>query len=104
MKAKVMVQVADRRLEMEDLEVPKVGTAEALLRVEACGLCGSDVEQYRGGFVKKGMATYPVIPGHEPVGIIEEIGADAGRRTPRPRGNASRACAVNARCGPRPPG
>lgn len=80
MKAKVMVQVADRRLEMDELEVPKVGPTEGLLRVEVCGLCGSDVEQYRGGFVEKGLVKYPVIPGHEPIGIIEEIGEEARQR------------------------
>jgi len=77
MKAKAMVQVADRRFEMEEIEVPRVGRDEGLLRVEACGLCGSDVEQYRGHFVAKGLIAYPVVPGHEPVGIVEEIGPDA---------------------------
>ncbi|MCW5770103.1 MAG: alcohol dehydrogenase catalytic domain-containing protein, partial [Rhodospirillaceae bacterium] len=55
----------------------KVRRDEGLLRVEACGLCGSDVEQYRGHFVAKGLVTYPVIPSHEPIGIIEEIGSEA---------------------------
>ncbi len=79
MKAKAMVQVADRRFEMEELEVPRVRDDEGLLRVEACGLCGSDVEQYRGHFVAKGLITYPVIPGHEPVGIVEEVGPVAAK-------------------------
>ena len=79
MKAKAMVQVADRRFEMEEIEVPRVGRDEGLLRVEACGLCGSDVEQYRGHFVAKGLITYPVIPGHEPVGILEEVGPVAAK-------------------------
>ena len=77
MKARAMVQVAARRLEMEEFEIPPVGASEGLLRVEACGLCGSDVEQYRGHFAEKGLAVYPVIPGHEPVGVIEELGAEA---------------------------
>jgi threonine dehydrogenase-like Zn-dependent dehydrogenase len=80
MKSRVMVQVADRRFELDEREVPKVGADEALLRIEACGLCGSDVEQYKGHFVEKGIVRYPVIPGHEPVGILEEVGADAARR------------------------
>ena len=79
MKSRVMVQVADRRIEPDEHEVPPVGPREALLRVEACGLCGSDVEQYRGNFAAKGIMRYPVIPGHEPVGRIAEIGADAAR-------------------------
>ncbi len=79
MKARAMVQVAARRLEFEEIEVPSVGADEGLLRVEACGLCGSDVEQYRGHFVEKGIVSYPVVPGHEPVGVIAEIGARAAQ-------------------------
>jgi len=79
MKAKVMIQTGDRRLEMAEHEVPKVGADEGLLRVEACGLCGSDVEQYKGQFTEKGIIRYPLIPGHEPIGIIHEIGAGASR-------------------------
>jgi threonine dehydrogenase-like Zn-dependent dehydrogenase len=77
MKAKAMVQVDHRRLEMQEIDVPAIRPDEGLLRVEACGLCGSDVEQYRGHFAAKGLVSYPVIPGHEPIGIIEEIGAEA---------------------------
>ncbi|MDC0033049.1 alcohol dehydrogenase catalytic domain-containing protein [Alphaproteobacteria bacterium] len=79
MKSRVMVQVGDRRIEEDEHEIPPVGSAEALLLVEACGLCGSDVEQYRGTFAAKGIMRYPVIPGHEPIGRIAEIGKDAER-------------------------
>ncbi|UKD57670.1 zinc-binding dehydrogenase [Amycolatopsis sp. FU40] len=79
MKARAAVQVADRRFEIEEFEVPRIGPDEALLRVDACGMCGSDVEQYDGGFAALGV-TYPVIPGHEPIGTIAEIGPAAARR------------------------
>ncbi len=42
-------------------------------------MCGSDLEQYHGAFRALGLA-YPVIPGHEPVGHIEEVGAEAAER------------------------
>lgn len=74
-----MAQVADRRFELIEREVPKVRADEGLLQVEICGLCGSDVEQYHGKFVQKGIVRYPVIPGHEPIGRIVEIGAEAGK-------------------------
>jgi threonine dehydrogenase-like Zn-dependent dehydrogenase len=74
MRSKVVLQVGDRALEMTEREIPPVGADEGLLRVEACGLCGSDVEQYRGRFTEKGLVRYPLIPGHEPIGVIEEIG------------------------------
>ena len=70
-----MVQVADRRIEPDEHEIPPVGPGEALLRVEACGLCGSDVEQFRGTMAAAGIMRYPVIPGHEPIGRIVELGA-----------------------------
>lgn len=78
-KARAAVQVADRRYEIEEFELPPIGPDAALLRVDACGMCGSDVEQYDGGFAALGV-TYPLIPGHEPVGTIAEIGAEAARR------------------------
>jgi threonine dehydrogenase-like Zn-dependent dehydrogenase len=60
---------------MIDLPVPDVGDADAIVRIVACGICGSDIEQRRGhNFVG------PVVPGHEPVGVIEAIGASARRR------------------------
>jgi threonine dehydrogenase-like Zn-dependent dehydrogenase len=79
MKSKAMVQVDDRRLELIEHPVPALPTGGALLRVEACGLCGSDVAQYDGEPVRTGVVSYPVIPGHEPVGIIEDIHPDAQR-------------------------
>ena len=45
--------------------------------VERCGICGSDVEQLNGDLT---WVPYPVIPGHEPLGVIEELGDDAARR------------------------
>lgn len=79
MKSKVMIQIADRKLSADEHEVPPIGVAEALLEVEACGLCGSDVEQFRGTFAAAGIMRYPVIPGHEPIGRIAEIGKTAAR-------------------------
>jgi threonine dehydrogenase-like Zn-dependent dehydrogenase len=78
-KARAAVQIGPRRYELQDFEIPGVSPDDALLRVEACGLCGSDVDQYDGKLDAMGLK-FPVIPGHEPIGIIEEIGPEAGRR------------------------
>lgn len=75
-KSRVIVQTAPRRLEMRELPVPEIDEDSALLRVEACGICGSDAEQYDGTIPAK----YPVIPGHEPLGVIERIGDRAAKR------------------------
>jgi threonine dehydrogenase-like Zn-dependent dehydrogenase len=77
MKSRVMMQVADRQIVEDEWEVPRVGATEALMKVDACGMCGSDVEQYRGTFVANGILRYPLIPGHEPIGRIVEIGKEA---------------------------
>lgn len=74
--SRAIVQHGVRDLRIESVPLPQIGAEDALLRVEACGICGSDYEQYEGAL----RVPYPVIPGHEPVGIIEEIGADASRR------------------------
>jgi threonine dehydrogenase-like Zn-dependent dehydrogenase len=73
---RAIVQTAPRAFEPRDLPLPEIGDDDALLRVEACGICGSDYEQYEGALPAK----YPVIPGHEPVGRIHQIGASASER------------------------
>lgn len=72
-----IVQTGPRKLEFARFARPAVGRGDAILRVEACGMCGSDIEQYSG---LQSYARFPYIPGHEPVGIIDEIGEDAARR------------------------
>jgi threonine dehydrogenase-like Zn-dependent dehydrogenase len=71
------VQVAPRRIEIREFPRPQIGPDHGLLRVEANGICGSDVETYRGHL---GSHPDPFIPGHEPLGIIEEVGERAAKR------------------------
>ena len=71
-----MVQTANRRLEPKDLPVPDIDQDSALLRLEACGICGSDYEQFEGLL----RTPVPVVPGHEPLGIIAKIGDRAAAR------------------------
>lgn len=80
MKSKAAVLVADRRMEMRELPVPdSPGPGGILLRVEGCGMCGSDIEQYEGAVARAGTHGFPVIPGHEPIGRIAAIDPDAAR-------------------------
>ncbi len=71
------VQVAPGKIEMREFPRPKTGADDGLLRVEANGICGSDVETYRGHL---GGQRPAFIPGHEPLGIIEELGERAAER------------------------
>jgi alcohol dehydrogenase len=75
-EVRAMVLRAPDRLELERFERPRIGDDEALLRVEACGLCGTDAEVFSGNI----PLPVAVIPGHEPVGRIEEIGPRAAKR------------------------
>jgi threonine dehydrogenase-like Zn-dependent dehydrogenase len=75
---RAVVQTGPRQIEMREYPRPVLGpTTGAVLRVEACGICGSDVEQYKGAMGTRGL---PMIPGHEPLGIIEEITDDTAAR------------------------
>jgi D-arabinitol dehydrogenase (NADP+) len=55
---------------VEDVEKPQVGAGDALLRVIQTGVCGTDEHLLHGGFIAK----FPLIPGHEMVGEVMELG------------------------------
>jgi len=69
MKAPVLVDL--RRIEFQDRPKPVIQPGEALVKVEYCGICGSDVHGYANGIV------IPVgtVMGHELSGIVAEVGS-----------------------------
>ncbi|MGQ0824286.1 MAG: zinc-dependent alcohol dehydrogenase [Actinomycetota bacterium] len=74
--ARALVLDAPRSLVEREFPLPEIGVDDALLRVEACGLCGTDHEQYTGEL----HPGYPFVPGHETVGVIAAIGTGASAR------------------------
>lgn len=72
MKAAVFYGRHDIRV--EEAAMPQVGEKDVLIRVKACGICGTDVHIYEGD---KGAAdtTPPCILGHEFAGVVEQTGA-----------------------------
>jgi len=76
--ARAAVQTGPGAFELRELPLPRLGPDDGLLRIEACGICGSDVEQYRGHLGRPEM--YPLIPGHEPLGVVAALGERAARR------------------------
>jgi alcohol dehydrogenase len=82
-RARALVLEEPRRLVERELPLPEIGEHDALLRVEACGLCGTDHEQYAGVL----PAGFAFVPGHETVGVIEEIGERAAERLGVQRGD-----------------
>ncbi len=62
------------RIEIRNTEDPKLDPRGAILKVEACGICGTDARTFFNGDPK---APPPWVLGHEPVGTLEEVGPDA---------------------------
>jgi threonine dehydrogenase-like Zn-dependent dehydrogenase len=75
-KSFAMVLTANRELEPMDITIPDISEDAAILKLEACGICGSDYEQFEGML----RTPTPVIPGHEPLGTIAKIGDRAAAR------------------------
>ena len=61
-----------KKLEIQDSPIPHFSKNEVLIRVKACGICGSDVHGYDGS---SGRRIPPLIMGHEAAGLIEECGS-----------------------------
>jgi propanol-preferring alcohol dehydrogenase len=65
-------------LQFTDVEEPKVGKGEILVRIAATGVCRSNLHMIEGDWVGGGVPSkLPIIPGHEMVGIVETIGSIA---------------------------
>ncbi len=71
MKAAVFYGPNDLRL--ETVPVPTLGENDVLLKVDMCGICGTDVHIFRGHFPAPNL---PLIPGHEFVGHVVAVGAN----------------------------
>ena len=58
------------KYKLKEVPVPKIGEEDVLIKVDTCGICGTDVHIYEGTF----PANFPVIIGHEFSGIIKKVG------------------------------
>src|ERR1700733_9423430 len=72
MKA-VQVPKAGADFQIVEREIPNPGTGQVRIRVQACGVCHSDVLTKEGGW--PGIQ-YPRVPGHEVAGVIDELGTN----------------------------
>src|SRR6266404_4838579 len=71
MKALLLSQY--RQLEITEMPCPEPGLGEVLVRVAACGICGSDVHGYDGS---SGRRIPPIVMGHEAAGTIAALGSN----------------------------
>jgi propanol-preferring alcohol dehydrogenase len=62
-------------LVIEDVKRPEIGPDEVLVRVEAAGMCRTDVQMLDGYFKEALSLAFPATPGHEIAGSVEEMGA-----------------------------
>jgi D-arabinose 1-dehydrogenase-like Zn-dependent alcohol dehydrogenase len=60
-------------LRLEERDLPEPGAHEVRVRVQACGVCHSDSALIEGGM--PGL-TYPRVPGHEVIGVVDALGPD----------------------------
>ena len=68
---KALLLSENSHLEIADLPRPEIGPDEVLVRVAACGICGSDVHGYDGS---SGRRIPPIVMGHEAAGTVTAVG------------------------------
>ena len=73
---KGVVFLGDRELDIRELPDPTPGPGEVVVAMKASGLCGSDLRPYRLSKDQKGDPALLKVGGHEPCGVIAEIGKD----------------------------
>jgi L-iditol 2-dehydrogenase len=80
MKALLLSQY--NQLDVADLPAPEPGVDEILVRVAACGICGSDVHGYDG---TSGRRIPPIVMGHEAAGVVAAVGSGVSKFKPGDR-------------------
>jgi D-arabinitol dehydrogenase (NADP+) len=74
---KAVVYDAPRSWAVQEVETPGVGPGEVRIRVGQVGVCGTDLHIHEGDF----NAVFPLIPGHELVGVVDALGEGVDRFT-----------------------
>ena len=59
--------------EIREVPIPEPEADQVQIKLMACGVCGSDIHIYKG---ENPNSRYPLIPGHENVGIVTKVGSD----------------------------
>ena len=72
MKAARLYGIGDIRI--DEVPRPSPGPGEALVRVKAVGICGSDVHYFKEGRIGEVVVSEPLVLGHEPAGVVEAVG------------------------------
>ncbi len=64
-------------MRFDEVPIPLLGADEVLVRVQAVGICATDIELYDGRmpYIRQGLTRLPLTPGHEWSGTVERVGA-----------------------------
>ena len=73
--AKVGMMTAKEKIEIKEFNIPEIGDDEMLVKVEGCGICGTDVHEYKND----PFGLIPVVLGHEGTGEIIKMGKNIKR-------------------------
>jgi len=76
MKALVKYSEESGAYEVREVDVPKIGAWDVLVQMKATAICGTDISLLENRYKGKKPVPIPIIPGHEGVGIIEDIGKE----------------------------
>jgi L-iditol 2-dehydrogenase len=71
---KTAVLTALQTIEVQETSMPAIGPDDVLVKMEYCGVCGSDVEFFAHGCIGTNQVKYPFVLGHEVSGIIDAVG------------------------------
>ncbi len=77
-KMKVAVMTEAKKMEWEERNIPKPGKSDLLIKLEYVGVCGSDLHFYEAGRLGNWIPNGPLVLGHEPGGVVAEVGKDVG--------------------------
>jgi D-arabinitol dehydrogenase (NADP+) len=93
---KAIVYEAPRQFKYKDVPDPKIESDDVLVRVDACGLCGTDLHIHEGEFAP----SFPLIPGHEFTGKIVALGSAVKdlKEQQRVVGNSNKSCGICFYC------
>lgn len=86
-------------LELVERDTPRPGPGQVLMRVAACGVCHSNLHMIEGDWLDGGIPSMlPIIPGHEVVGTVEEVGEGVEGLAPGDRIGVQPVWATCGRC------
>lgn len=77
--SKAVTIIEPGKIEVREYKIPPVPTGGLLMKIEMSGICGTDKHTYRGeitqydGTVNEQTSPFPLIPGHENVGVVVEV-------------------------------